>query len=61
MDIHIIESKIEIVEKDPIKRKVSINMLRKIIDKYNGGIFQYRQSASVETIIQEIIEWKNKR
>lgn len=61
MDIHIIESKIEIVEKDPIKRKVSTTMLRKIIDKYNGGIFQYRQNTSVETIIQEIIEWKNKR
>ena len=37
-------------------------MIKKVSDKFGGGIFQYRLNQSVETIIQQIIEWdKSKR
>jgi hypothetical protein len=56
--LHLIESKVETVEKDALKRKVSKRMLRKIADQFQGGVFQYRQNQSVEPIIQEVLEWK---
>ena len=46
MSIHIIETKGELTIKDPMKRKVTKQMLHKITDKLNGGIFQYNQSTS---------------
>lgn len=62
LNVHFIESKVEICEKDKFKRKVSKAMIKKISDKFSGGIFQYRLNQSVEAIIQEIIEWdKSKR
>lgn len=53
-----IESKIEIVEKDPLKRKVSSKMLQDLVRRSKGAIFQYRMDRSVEGIIQQILEWK---
>lgn len=41
--------------KDSLKRKVTRVMLHRISDKFNGGIFQYNQNNSVETIIQDIL------
>jgi type II restriction/modification system DNA methylase subunit YeeA len=35
-------------------------MLRTIADKYKGGVFQYRFNSNIETIIQNVIEWKEK-
>ena len=58
IQLHVIESKIEIVEKDPLKRKVSSKMLQDLVRRSKGAIFQYRMDRSVEGIIQQILEWK---
>lgn len=62
LEVHFIESKVEACEKDKFKRKVSKAMIKRISDKFQGGVFQYRMNESVEFVIQQIVEWdKSKR
>lgn len=39
IQLHLIESKIEQVEKDPLKRKVSRKILNKFMRRFKGKIF----------------------
>lgn len=56
--MHLIQSKVEQVEKDALKRKVSKMTLAKFMKKFKGGIFEYRLNGAVEEVVQKIIEWK---
>lgn len=58
VQVHLIESKVELVQKDPLKRKVSQKLINKFMRKFRGGIFQYKMSESVENIVEQVIEWK---